>query len=98
MARSGGDLTQALDIFEDLEKEAKKVYKSSPVGNTWVRDLRVQTLIQMGEICIERKEYKRATKNYDKASDTEPSKTMYANFIRGRLRYLERQLAGPDPE
>ncbi len=63
-----------------------------------MRDIRVQTLIQMGEICIDGREYKKATKNYEKAGDAEPNITLYANFIRGRLRYLERQMEGPDPE
>jgi tetratricopeptide (TPR) repeat protein len=98
LARSSGDFDEALVIFEALEKSAQKVYESSPVGNTWVRDLRVQTLIQTGEIYIKRREYNRAKDFYEKAGDTEPDITLYANVIRGRLSYLERQLNETDSE
>jgi hypothetical protein len=98
IARSGESSVEALRIYEKLEKAAQNEFKSSSTGNTWVRDLRVQTLIQAAEICISRREYERAEKLYDEACDAEPRETLYANFIRGRLRYLDRQLNPPDPE
>jgi tetratricopeptide (TPR) repeat protein len=90
LARSDGRQAQAIAIFEALQDDANEVYRSTPVGNAWVRDLRVQTLVQLGELYIQNGEIESAQRSYKRARETEPEITLYANLIRGRLRHLER--------
>jgi tetratricopeptide (TPR) repeat protein len=92
IACNEGQHAEAIEIFESLQDDAEEVYRSSPVGNTWVRDLRVQTLLQLGELYIQDGDIEFAHKSYNRARETEPEITLYANLIRGRLRHLERIL------
>ena len=55
------------------------------------RTILIQALVRLGEIHIARGEFDAAKKAYEKASDTEPETTMFANYLRGRIRYIERQ-------
>jgi len=52
---------------------------------------RVQALLRLGEIYIDRQDFESAKNAYEEAEEHEPGDTMFANFIRGRLRYIDRQ-------
>jgi tetratricopeptide (TPR) repeat protein len=72
-------------------KEAETA-EENPVKGVGIRALRVRTLLQMGELCIEKQDYEGAKRYYEQAKDVEPRETMYANMIRGRIRHIERQM------
>jgi tetratricopeptide (TPR) repeat protein len=81
----GRSVRRGRDAVEEETPEAQAAQATN------IRVIRVQTLLHMGEICIERRDYEGAMKFYEKAKDVEPRETMYANMIRGRIRYIERQ-------
>jgi tetratricopeptide (TPR) repeat protein len=82
IAARGGDVDVAVGLYAEAIEMAEASGQSA---------LKVKSLIRRGELYISLGEYGTAKKSFEEAKDTEPGESMLANFIRGRIRYLERQ-------
>jgi tetratricopeptide (TPR) repeat protein len=82
VSRSLGNTDEAAAVYAEVAEMAVA---------TGHFQLSVQAHIRRGEIFISQGDYESAKKAYEGARDTEPGESMLANFIRGRLRYIERQ-------
>ena len=82
IARKWGRFEEAAGLYEGVAADALE---------TGQRALRVQSLIRLGEIYIHYGDYDAAKDAYEAAKDAESGSTMLANFIRGRIRHIERQ-------
>jgi tetratricopeptide (TPR) repeat protein len=82
VARQSGRWEEAAVLYAGVAADASE---------TGRRALRVQSLIRLGEIHIRFGDYEAAKDAYESAKDAEPGTTMLSNFIRGRIRYIERE-------
>jgi tetratricopeptide (TPR) repeat protein len=82
-----------VDRVSGLEDEAEEIYAAVALEaeSAGRRTMQIQSLVRLGEIHIGRGEFDAAREAYEKAADAESETTMVANFLRGRLRYIERQ-------
>jgi tetratricopeptide (TPR) repeat protein len=83
VARVTGRLEVAAASYQEVAASAPEVGGG---------ELRVQALIRLGEIHITRGDFEAAKKTYEEAEERESETTMLANFIRGRIRFIERQM------
>jgi tetratricopeptide (TPR) repeat protein len=82
IARHGGRFEEAAGLYEGVAADALE---------TGQRALRVQSLVRLGEIYIYYGDYDAAKDVYEAAKEAESRSTMLSNFIRGRIRHIERQ-------
>ena len=76
-----------------FESEAAEIYTAVALDaeSAGRRTMQIQSLVRLGEIHIGRGEFDAARETYEKASEAASETTMFANYLRGRLRYIERQ-------
>ncbi len=82
VARITGFESEAAEIYAEVALEAESEGRST---------MQIQSLVRLGEIHIGRGEFDAAREAYEKAADAASETTMFANYLRGRLRYIERQ-------
>lgn len=82
IARVRGKGDEAIELYGEVARVAEEADLGS---------VRVRALIRRGELFISRRDYDAAKDAYEKAKDSESEESMLANYIRGRIRYLERQ-------
>ena len=76
-----------------FENEAAVIYVTVALDaeSAGRRMIQIQSLVRLGEIHIGQENFDAAKNAYEKAAEAERETTMFANFLRGRIRYIERQ-------